>query len=54
MNEIGLCKRFVKGRGEVSIPQPTVVHRYNISMDGVDKMDQLVVVYRKRIRKKKW
>lgn len=42
----------LKGRGSVSIPQPKLFHRYNVDMGGVDKMDQLVAVYRSRIRKK--
>ena len=33
---MGFCKRFVKGKGEVSIALPNVVHRYNN-----DKMNRL-------------
>ncbi|XP_031352039.1 piggyBac transposable element-derived protein 3-like [Photinus pyralis] len=36
------------------IDQPEVISVYNRGMGGVDKMDGLVVVYRSRIRQRKW
>ena len=53
MNELGFGKRFVKGKGEVSLPQLNFVPRYNMVTDGADKMDQLAAVKRTRIRQKK-
>lgn len=52
--ENGTCRRYVRGQGAVQIPQPKVFQHYNQGMGGVDKMDQLVAVYRTRIRQRKW
>ncbi len=38
----------------VEVPQPHVVHTYNVGMGGVDRMDQNVSCYRISIRSKKW
>lgn len=53
-NEVGTCSRFVKGEGSVQVSQPKVAQHYNKFMGGVDKMDQLVAVYRSRFRQRKW
>ena len=53
-NEVGTCKRFAKGQGAIQVEQPKVFQHYNQGMGGVDKMDQLIAVYRSRIRQRKW
>lgn len=53
-NDIGTCKRYARGQGAIQIPQPKLLQRYNQGMGGVDKMDQMVAVYRSRIRQRKW
>ena len=40
MNEMKLWRIIVKGKGEVIIPQPNEVQRYNVGMDGIIKMGQ--------------
>lgn len=48
------CSRWSKeAKGKVFIPQPKVFADYNTFMGGVDKMDQLIAVYRTRMRQKK-
>lgn len=38
----------------VNIERPEIVTAYNASMDGVDKIDQLISYYRTFIRSRKW
>lgn len=41
-------RRNVKARGEwckIMVRRPTVIHRYNVCMGGVDKSDQLIANY---------
>jgi len=43
-----------KKKAYVEIERPEIVRRYNDSMGGVDKMDQLISYYRILIRSRKW
>lgn len=38
----------------VKIEHPEVVLGYNLAMGGVDKLDQLISLYRRDIRSRKW
>ena len=33
-------KRWVKGKGEINVTEPTVARHYNKSMDGIDLVDR--------------
>ena len=39
---------------KVSLPQPVMIAEYNAHMGGVDLLDNMLAVYRARIRKRKW
>ena len=43
-----------EGKKEISIKQPGLIKEYNSNMGGVDLLDQMVSVYRSKIRKRKW
>jgi hypothetical protein len=43
-----------KNKNYEEVERPEVVQLYNKSMGGVDKMDQLISLYRTFIRSKKW
>ncbi|XP_025194766.1 piggyBac transposable element-derived protein 3-like [Melanaphis sacchari] len=43
-----------KKKAYVEIERPEIVRKYNESMGGVDKMDQLISYYRILIRSRKW
>ena len=47
-------KRRVKKDSNVSITQPQLIKKYNLSMGGVDVMDRLLGSYRPIVRGKKW
>ena len=52
---VSSCSRWSKeSKSKINIPQPKVYANYKKHMGGVDKMDQLVVAYRSRIRQRKW
>ncbi|XP_030747084.1 piggyBac transposable element-derived protein 2-like [Sitophilus oryzae] len=49
------CTRWNKTKkAKESIVQPQAISSYNKSMGGVDLMDQMVAVYRTRMRQRKW
>jgi hypothetical protein len=50
-NVMKWCK---KTKTEVQVTQPEAIAAYNLSMGGVDKLDQMVSYYRTLIRSKKW
>ena len=39
---------------KISVPQPSLIKKYNENMGGVDRLDQNVSYYRVGIRSKKW
>jgi hypothetical protein len=41
-------------RSFVMVRRPEIVNRYNTSMGGVDKLDQLISLYRTFIKSRKW
>lgn len=43
-----------RSRSFVMVRRPEIVHRYNTSMGGVDKLDQLISLYRTFIKSRKW
>lgn len=43
-----------KNKNYEEVERPEVIRLYNTSMGGVDKMDQLISLYRSFIRSKKW
>ena len=47
-SDAGSCKRRVKKDGrfqEVTVPQPLAIHRYNHSMNAVDRSDQMLAYH---------
>lgn len=49
------CVRWSKEKkSKVNVPQPEMIANYNKGMGGVDLMDQMISVYRSRIRQRKW
>ncbi|TKS74162.1 Inactive N-acetylated-alpha-linked acidic dipeptidase-like protein 2 [Collichthys lucidus] len=43
-----------KQKKVIKVPCPAVVREYNKNMGGVDLLDSLIALYRKKIRSKKW
>lgn len=43
-----------KQKKAIKVPCPAVVREYNKNMGGVDLLDSLIALYRKKIRSKKW
>lgn len=53
--EVGITKRWdKKNKLYVEIEKPEIITLCNKSMDGVDKIDQLISTYRTFIKSKKW
>lgn len=52
---IGSRKKYsTEKKGNVTVPQPQIVHHYNLYMGGVDMLDKMVALYRTRMRQRKW
>lgn len=51
---MGQAKRWVKGKGQISVTQPAVVKVYNECMGGVDLVDRALSDFRPKIGGKKW
>lgn len=51
----GKCRRWSREeKSKIHVCQPEIFSHYNTYMGGVDKMDQLIAVYRTRMRQRKW
>ena len=52
---VGKAKRWSSSKKcSVEIPQPAVIHDYNLRMGGVDILDRFMATYRPMVRSKKW
>ena len=45
---------FHRGKRRLNIEQPKIINQYNMSMRGVDCMDQNIYTYMINLRTKKW
>ena len=52
VHPIRKVKRWVRGKGQVSVSEPAMVGIYNSEMDGVDLVDRALSQYRPKFRGK--